>query len=263
MNPDAAFQFDLDEKFPHLARAPIVEAVVQWLARAGKPLSPEELRAQLVERLPDYPDIQAQRALSLEAQFQAGGLSRHVQQDTWLGFRCISADKLHIAQFTRDGVVFSRLKPYGDWQAFSSEAMRIWKLFVELAQPTEVQRLGVRFINSIAAMGITDLRKYLARPPASLESLGLPVTTFLWQSRHAVPGQPFELNLVQTIQPTMTPQADGLGLILDIDAFTTQAFPPRDEIVAEYLAKLRWLKDKAFFSLLKKSAVKLFQKEIA
>ena len=30
-----------------------------------------------------------------------------------------------------------------------TEAMRLWELHVEVAKPTEVQRLGVRFINRI------------------------------------------------------------------------------------------------------------------
>jgi uncharacterized protein (TIGR04255 family) len=74
-----------------------------------------------------------------------------------------------------------------------------------------------------------------------------------------VPGHPFKVNVVQTIQPPCPPQAEEFGLVLDIDAFTTQAFQPSDEIVNAHLAKLRWLKDKAFFSLMKKDAIKAFE----
>jgi uncharacterized protein (TIGR04255 family) len=253
------FEIDVHERFPHLTNAPIVEAVIQWVARADSPLAPDDFRRQLVERLPDYPECHPLVELSLDVRFEEDRSSRHLPQNTLLGFRLISADKLHIAQFSRDGVVFSRLKPYGDWESFSSKAMRVWKVFIEVAQPPEVQRLAVRFINLIAPIAMSDLATYLKRPPKALDSVGLPITNFLWQSRHEVPGRPFGVNVIQTLQPAAAPQTDGLGLILDIDAFTTQAISPTDELVVEHLAKMRWLKDKAFFSLLNASAVKRFQ----
>ena len=53
----------------------------------------------------------------------------------------------YVAQFTRNGFVFSRLKPYEGWETFEAEAKRLWCIYRELAEPSEVQRLGVRFIN--------------------------------------------------------------------------------------------------------------------
>ncbi|MGH7138453.1 MAG: TIGR04255 family protein [Pirellulales bacterium] len=164
MKPEQTFHFDLDETFPHLENAPIVEAVIQWVARAAKTLTPDDLRQQLAERLRDYPDCQPQRAFRMEAQFGLDGSSRQVQQETWQGFRCTSPDKLHIAQFNRDGVLFSRLKPYQAWEAFSAEAMRVWNVFVAVAQPAEIERLAVRFINRIEPIALADLPKYLKVP---------------------------------------------------------------------------------------------------
>lgn len=255
------FQFDLDERFPHLANAPIVEAIIQWAARARKTPGPDDLRQQLLERLPDYPDCRPQRLFRLEAQIEIDGSSRQVQHDTWQGFRCTSSDKLHIAQFSRDGVVFSRLKPYDTWESFAAEGMRIWQIFTDIAEPAEIERLGVRFINRIAPIALDDLPKYLKVPPKTLGSVGLPITSFLWQTRHEVPGHPFHINIIQTIQPPAALQLDELGLIIDIDVSSTQPVAPTDGLVTDYLTMMRWLKDKAFFSLLKRRAVKLFQGE--
>lgn len=261
MKLQPSLQINIDEVFPHLSNAPIVEAVIQWVARPSKMLAPDELRHELAKQLPGYPDCQPQRALLLETQFDVDGSSRHSQKDTWLGFRCMSDDKLHIFQFNRDGVLFSRLKPYANWEAFLFEAMRVWRVFVGIAEPAEIERLGVRFINRIAPVDVSDLGTYLKRPPSTFSNLGLPISNFLWQSRHDVPGQPFQINVIQAIQPPAGLQSNEPGLILDIDVSSTQPVAPTDELVADYLAKMRWLKDKAFFSLLKKSAVKLFQGE--
>lgn len=251
-------QIDLSEEFPHLAAAPIVEAVIHWRARAGRGLPPEELRRQLLQKLPDYPDCRTQHQWEFEAQLTGGSISQN-QRHTWQGLRLTSADKLHIVQFTPDGLAFSRLTPYDKWSGFAVEAGRLWKVYVELAEPAEVQRLGVRFINRIGLNEITEVRRYLAKAPKCLEPLGLPASQFLYQSLHEVPGHPFQVNMIQTVQPPAPPRTGEWGLILDIDVGTTQALPCDDDVIQKQLAQMRWLKNKAFFSLLTKNAVTLLQ----
>lgn len=159
-------------------------------------------------------------------------------------------------------MLFSRLKPYETWEAFSSEAMRVWEVFAAIAQPAEIERLGVRFINHIAPIAFDDLPKYLKVPPKPLRELGLPTTSFLWQSRHEVPAHPLQVNVIQTIQPVAGLLAKELGLILDIEVTSSQPLAVAEQLVSEYLAKMQWLKDKAFFTLLKERAIKRFQGEI-
>ena len=255
------FQFNLDEQFPHLPSAPVVEAVVHWRARAKEPWEPDSLCEQLVQRLPDYPNCQPQHEMQFEAQFVGDDSATHRREVRLLGFRLISADGRYIVQFNRNGLVFSRLEPYNDWDTFSNEGLRIWTIFLELASPAEIQRLGVRFVNRIPLRKRTLLGRYLSKPPKCLEPLGLPMSRFLYQSIHDVPGHPFQINVTQTIQPPKPPHTEELGLILDIDVFTTQAFDCDQEILKSNLAMMRWLKDKAFFSLLKPKAIQSFQKD--
>ena len=254
------FQLDLTETFPRLPASPVVEAVLHWHARAGKTILGDELRKQLGERLPEYPEYRPQHQLELQAQFTADGSSTQVRPDNWHGFRLTSRDRLQIVQFTRDGIVFSRLAPYDNWDAFAAEGRRLWRVFVQLAEPSEVQRLGVRFINRILPVKLADVGHHLASPPKCLEPLGLPMSGFLYQSLHDVPAEPFQINVVQTLQPPAPPQPGGFGLILDIDVFTTRAFLPVDDILGEHLAKMRWLKNKVFFGLMSKRAIKSFSK---
>jgi len=253
--------FDPSEKFPHLASAPIVEAVIHWAAKATKRLDKEALQRQLTQRLPGYPQCQSDHELSLEAQIGPDGSSTQIRHDTWRGFRLTSSDDLHIVRFNRDGVVFSRLAPYDAWEAFAAEGRRLWNLFLELAEPSEVQQLGVRFINRIAPVKIAKVGRLLARPPECLEPLGLPLNNFLYQSTHDVPGHPYRVRVVQTVQPPTLPQAEEFGLLLDIDVFTTHAFDPQDETIDSHLSMMHWLKNKAFFSLLSHKAVESFRKD--
>ena len=259
MQQELRFPFDLTESFPHLRVAPIAEAVINWVARAGNPVLPDKLQRELAARLPDYSQCQPQRELEIEAHLDADGATQS-HRDSWHGFRLTSSDKGYIAQFNRDGMIFSRLPTYESWAIFAAEARRLWAIFVELAAPSEVQRLGVRFINRIELIETSDAARYLARTHNCLEPLGLPKSGYFYHSMHEVPGQPFQINVIETIQPASPPLRERFGLILDIDVFTTQAFQPADEIMDDYLARMRWLKNKVFFTLMSKSALKEFKK---
>jgi uncharacterized protein (TIGR04255 family) len=261
MRQERTFELDPAETFPHLAEPPIVEAVIHWVARATRAFSKEELQRAIADRLPDYPEIQPQHQLQIETPFATDGSSTQVRHESWHGFRLSSADKRHVVQFTRDGLVFSRLLPYEGWVAFSAEGQRVWSIFLDLAFPSDVQRLGVRFINRMAPVELRTLGRYLAKAPKCLEPFGLPLRGFFYQSAHDVPGHPFQVNVVQTVQPPAPPWTQGFGLILDIDVFTTQSFPATAEDVQDHLPKMRWLKNKAFFSLVSKKSIKSFERE--
>ena len=257
------FVFDLKEEFQHLASAPIVEAVIHWAAKASKQFDKAELQQQLKDRLGQYPQCQADHELQFEVEAKIGAKdlsTTQVRRETWRGFRLTSSDKLQIVQFNRDGIAFSRLEPYEKWETFAAEGLRVWKVFLELADPSEVQRLGVRFINRIAPVEIATVGKLLAKPPQCLEPLGLPLNNFLYQSTHDVPGHPYQVRVVQTVQPPTLPQAEGFGLLLDVDVFTTKPFQPQADTLSGHLEKMHWLKNKAFFSLISNKAVKLFEK---
>jgi uncharacterized protein (TIGR04255 family) len=47
---------------------------------------------------------------------------------------------------------------------------------------------------------------------------------------------------------------------LDIDVFATQPFQPQADTLDGHLERMHWLKNKAFFSLISKKAVELFEK---
>ncbi len=238
---------DPAEDFPLLENAPIAEAVVEIRARAATEWNEDHLRAPLTERLPDYPEFRMQREIHLGASIDAEGSSEQFHRASWRGARLTSADKLHIAQFNRDGFTFSRLAPYQDWNQFCNEALRLWRVHAELGRPNEVERIGLRFINRIAlpAEGaqISDFLRLPPQPPASLD---VSVINFVHQDTWDVLGYPYVLNVTQTIQAATPAGLSGNFLILDIDVWTTatraetRTIPPR-------LAEMRWLKNKAFF----------------
>lgn len=247
-----------DEKFETLPRAPIVEAVLDIHAAAAETLAEAPARADLEKALTDYQYLDSQRGFQSEVKIEPGKPPSPTVQDLgWTGLRFQSVDKKHIGQFNREGFVFSRLEPYVDWPQLVGEGLRLWNLFCGLARPTEINRIGLRFINRIALPpGEVKVEDYIQQVPTAPQGLELPFLGYLHQHLLAVPGHPYAVNVIQTIQPPQ--QNQGMGLILDIDVFT-QDIPIKFEELSHRLEEMRWLKDKVFFGSITEKSKEMFR----
>lgn len=259
----ATLSINKKEQFQHLPHAPIVEAVIDIRARPEAAFEEAILKAQLEARLSGYRFLDSMQPLQIQhtVNLQAGApVGPIICEPGWQGLRFQSRDQRHIAQFNRDGFVFSRLEPYESWEQLYTEGMRLWAIYVELARPVEVHRVGLRYVNRIQ-LPPDDPRfeDYLAPAPAPPPGLEVPLYGFLHQDMLAVPGHPYAINVIRTIQPPGTPGVQGFGLILDIDAFTTQGFELDGAVLEERLLEMRWLKNKLFFGSVTSTAMKLFQ----
>lgn len=187
------------------------------------------------------------------------------RNDSWGGVRLVSNDKLHIAQFNRDSFVFSRLAPYQSWDHFRGEALRLWSIYVDVAKPSEIQRLGMRFINCISIREKSQLNYFLCAPPKVPENLGLSLLTSLHQDQFAVPEYPaYAINRIQALQSLPSNAPDERTLIVDIDVFTCQPDElqpgqPSLDMLKRRLGEMRWLKNKTFFGSITSDAIEHFK----
>jgi uncharacterized protein (TIGR04255 family) len=261
MRPENKIVIDTDEKFPHLPRAPIVEAVIDIRAHSAVAFEEEAVRSSVLLRLDDYSYLDSPREFRQELEFNGGKPPRHSFQDLGLkGLRFQTSDKKQIVQFNRDGFVYSRLEPYPDWQSFANEGLRIWQIFCEIFQPIEINRIGLRFINRIE-LPPDELRfeNYIKPAPEPPRDLELPFMGYMHHDTLAVLGYPYAINLISTIQPPQAEANTGMGLILDIDVFTIQGFELDEERLTRTLEEMRWLKNKAFFGSVTEKALGRFQ----
>jgi uncharacterized protein (TIGR04255 family) len=255
---EGVFTLDLNDKFPRLSRPPIVEAVIHWQARAQNALEPKAIDAALAERLPQYGTREPIQQVEVMAMVSGEAPSPVVQhRRDWRGTRLKSADGRSVIQFTRDGLVFSRTKEYENWEPFRDAAKEAWRVFLDIAAPVETQRLGVRFINHFAGATPATLPNYLRDPPTCPSNM--PLKQFVYQSTFDVPGHPFGVRVIKVMQPSMPELQQSSGLFLDIDVFSTIAIPNElGPLLDEALTRMRWLKNKVFFSLMTDAAVKSF-----
>ncbi len=253
---------NIKESFPLLAKAPIVEAVIDIRARAETTWEEGAIAAKLKPNLPDYPEVQSQREYQQEFKIAPGVSPEATTLDLgWKGLRFDSQDKRHIAQFNRNGFVFSRLSPYEDWTQLESEALRLWKMYERAATPTLIQRIGVRFINRIELpRGEMEFEKYLTERPRSPATLELPFTGFLHHDALVVPGYPYAINIIKALQQPVSAEKESFSLILDIDVYTVvESLPVAAEKITDRLAEMRWLKNKVFYGSVTEHALEGFK----
>lgn len=249
---------NLSERFDHLSKAPIVEAIVEFRARAEGEWQRETVGRELRERLPDYPQFQEETKVEQQFALTGEGVPQQLAHDRlWIGLAFRTGDRLQVSKFHRDLFSFSRLAPYTDWTQFITEALRLWRIHLEVARPSEIQRIGVRFINRIPFSGEIRLEDYLIAAPKEPVDLNLPFAGFLHHDTLIVPGHPYGINLVRTIQPAVGAQSPAF-IIVDIDVFRSGALAA-DESRLDILSEMRWLKNKAFFGSLLPSVIDSFR----
>ncbi|MEO0457147.1 MAG: TIGR04255 family protein [Cyanobacteria bacterium P01_A01_bin.114] len=253
------FVMGLDETFPTLDFAPSIEAVIHWQASATKPLRQDELSAQLSERLPEYPTRQTQYAAEFSALSRVDGSSQIAHRNQWNGFRLQTIDGRYVVQFAPANVVFSRLEPYEGWREFQRKAMEVWDIFLELAKPTEIGRLGVRFINRISLIDNESPAEYLQKVQPPPSGIDLPTESFFYQDTYQVPGYPYRINWGRTVQPQQPDPQQGKTLLVDIDVFTVKSLSIDRELLIKRLTEMRWLKNKFFFSCITDKALEQFR----
>lgn len=233
----------------YLSRAPITEALIDIRATIGASVPPARLldAKKLLEK--SFPVAKDQKAANFTV---TTGLAPGVTH-TDLGLRGVflySKDELDVVQYRVDGFTFNRLKPYTKWEQILPRALAAWGTFVELAQPTAVTRVAVRYINHIPVVGghrdaMLALRTGLTLPadlPADVRSYG-----FKAQLDH--PDGRTHANLVQAVEAGLAPGT--FSVLVDIDAYRSSPDLPiaAADLASEFDA-LRDYKNQIFFSTL-------------
>lgn len=245
------FKIDLSEQFPRLPRAPIVESVIQWQAKPTRAIEEKQLQEELEARFPDFV-IRPQHRVEASIQVSTEGTQTH-QQRIWEGYRLTSDDQKFVCQFKRDTVAFSRLAPYEGWEAFETAARTFWRAFQEIASPVAVARIGVRFISQVPLRVAEQVAEYVGQNPEPLERIELASESFFYQNSILIPGHPYRLNLVRTIQDSNAAM-NRKSLVVDIDVTTTDETSLEE--VEHRLQEMRFIKNKIFFSYMKDAKTK-------
>ena len=244
---------DTTKRFPHLPRAPIVEAVIHWQAPPAKQLEPDKLQEKLGETFDNYA-MQPQVNQELGVSGNPGSIEVK-QRTNWEGVRLNSPKEdqaKFVCQFLKTGVVFSQLAPYQGWTQFVQEAKRFWEKYVQLAEPTSVSPLSVRYISQIPVHSSVDVGNCIHEVCAPLSGLELGADHFFHQDSIQLTNQPYKINVIRAVQPATDRSAN---LIVDISVSTTSVLENLS-VLDDKLEELRFIKNEVFFTLMKDAETK-------
>lgn len=189
--------------YPHLSKAPIVEAVIDFRVKLPSDFKLEvfhPLRGRLAE---DYPNVEEQQIIEQMVIQEPGQVAEVSTRLSGIhGHRLLSKDGRNVAQLRRDGFTFSRLNPYTNWEDVFGEAWRLWGRYAETAKPAEVSRIAVRYINRmLLPLPFSDPREYLNAPPVIAEGWPSNMRTFLSRIVLHEPENAISLNVIQALEP--------------------------------------------------------------
>lgn len=241
------------------AKAPLTEALVDIRVQLPDTVTLETLET-LHDRIQrDYPKKNARRKWQGQVQFKENGEPIATSKDLGVdGYFFTSEDHKQVVQFRLDGFTFSRLRPYQQWSHLRDEAKRLWEVYNLQVSPIAVERLAVRYINSIEIPSKKfDLEDYFTTPPDIPEGLACLMEQFFSRMLIHFPEKGTKAFVTQTISETSDPLVT--PIILDIDAFVESSFKPNSEAIWSALETLRDLKNQIFFSSVTEKAKELFR----
>lgn len=235
-----------DAKHPHLPKAPIAEAVVEFRV-TGHPAPSEEFERFAVALGSGYPKhMKLQEATAL---LRFGEADTHADSSvSRIGVRLESADDKDIVIGSVRSLVVSRLAPYQSWDVLIEKIRMAWPIYREHFKPEQVIRMGVRCINRIdIGEEKVDLDAIFQAgpqiPPDLPQHLGQYMTRVVL---------PVDFHMGIAITQSLEPGSR--DAVLDIDAYAELAANPADDhTLWDQLEKLHDQRNRAFFASLHKT----------
>jgi uncharacterized protein (TIGR04255 family) len=244
-----------------LARAPIIEALIDFRVQAADGVSVQQLEKTVEVRDFGYhkkgPILRGHFGLMVNPQ-SVPMAQPMASETTIIGVRLHSANEKYIAQFTTEGFTLSRLAPYESWEALIEETKRVWEVYRACAKPARIQRTAARFINNLRLPMQSGERfeKFLTGLPAMPPDFPQTISSFL--QRFIVQDEPSGATAILTQALDQVTTLTSLPVILDIDVYRETNFARDSPDVWSYLTVLRILKNRFFFGSLTEAAVELY-----
>jgi uncharacterized protein (TIGR04255 family) len=243
----------------HLQNAPITEAVVDFRVSLPPDFHPDRLREARERLAQDYPQTVERKRM--EARLEIAGGQPKEARTRDLGFQGIwlkTEDQKTVAQFRVDGFTFNRLKPYTRWEQILPEALRLWSVYVELANPQSVTRIALRYINhmNLPSPG-AELDDYIVTSPRLPPSVPQIRSSFATRLVLEYPERRMTANVIQVLEVGVETPAP--SLLFDIDVYRTGHFEVSATTIKEILGDLRGYKNEIFFGSLTERFVEAFE----
>ena len=88
-----------------------------------------------------------------------------------------------------------------NWEVFKLEALRIWDVYSEVAEPTEEGQLSLRYLNRIPISNDhLDLADYIDNPPDAPNGFDMDIFTFLHKDTFIDSSRKYAIDITKTAE---------------------------------------------------------------
>ncbi len=225
-------------KSRHLKNAPIVEAVVDF--RIETPADSIQELSEIFSKLDSLftcstPINETTGAFNLktkETSFQHKEIGRRFE-----GSRKVLQVKLN-------GITFSKLPPYSDWESILREAKKYYTIYTKNIPDCFTKRIALRYINKIElGQDLEKMSSYVTYPPTIPNAIDYDVESYLQRAVVNNPDENLKATWIQALDKQ--DKDDPVSIIIDIDIFSFDDFEHED--VWPKFEVLRNFKNKIFF----------------
>ena len=224
-------------------KPPITEAVIDFGVNLPSEIGVTQLQSLSSNLSSEFPD--SKEIVETDFVFSVGAENKDSgSKTTKTGFRLQSADKRWVIQARLTRFTLSLLHSYEDWDSFRGRARSYWPYYRDVAQPKNISRVGVRYINRIDVPRSELIKDYLKDVPGIPNELTGGEDHFFLQLKKELPDISSTLVLnYATVGPT---DPETKSIILDIDIHREGEWNPNDDNAWTFLDQLRDRKNKIF-----------------
>ncbi|NAY91712.1 TIGR04255 family protein [Muricauda sp. JGD-17] len=236
--------------------APIKEAIFDIRIDKLENGSLENLEKFHERIIKDYPEKKKQISFVGKIQLKDGVKVKDETDSHMKGYVFSSKDSKTQVQVKIDGFTLNRISSYESWDKFSSEAMRIWKMYQRSFGPLNITRIAVRYINRIEIpLPLDKFQDYIINMPPIPRNLPQSFEGFFMQIQVPGSGNGTSVILNETIEK---PTKSHLPFILDIDVFRIGELSMETKDLKEAFEQLRVIKNNTFESCITDKTRELF-----
>jgi uncharacterized protein (TIGR04255 family) len=246
--------------FPHLTKAPILEAVIDIQIKALSEESLEILKNAHDKIKEDYPKINQRKSRQVKIE-----MAMDIQQPVELkelveGYMFTSADGKNVLLFRRNGFTLSRVKNYYTFDSLLEEAIKQWGIYKATVGDITISRVAVRYINQIQVpfplIDDTDYLKVTPKPKTKPSQSKL-IRSFMNQINSLDTKSGANVNMVMFMQEPPA-NATETNVIIDIDVYRLVSDLKDDQSMWNIIRSFREVKNRLFYDSIGKAIIEKY-----
>jgi uncharacterized protein (TIGR04255 family) len=248
---------DTGHPFPTLGKAPITEALIDIRVQLPDDVNIETLRG--IQTVLGHRFTKMDQRMSVEAQIKFEEDGAHLVAPTSKpdGFILSSEAEPARVQARLDGFTVNRLSPYTKWAIFSKDAKQLWESYKQIARPTKVTRIAVRYINRLELVTDRNFTDFILTVPEIAPKLPQKLSDYLM--RLVIPDELGSIAVITQTTAPRDPNPSTYPIIFDIDVFRTVELTPDDPELWSIMEQLRTYKNLIFFGSLNPTFLETFK----